>query len=91
MQIINKEQAIKLMQSTNGRVFSVIFNKKDGEVRHLNCRLGVHKYVNGKGMSYDPKQYDLMTVFDMQKNGYRMINLQNLLQIQVDGKFYAVQ
>lgn len=65
----------EIMQKTRGRFFSVEFLKKDGSVKRMVCRHGVRKYVNGPGMSYTPAQFGLMTVFDVQKKGYRMINL----------------
>lgn len=65
----------EVVRKTRGRFFSVEFLKKDGSPRKMVCRHGVRKYVNGTGMSYTPAKFGLMTVFDVQKKGYRMINL----------------
>ena len=45
---ITLEWALKLIESTNGKMFSVTFTKKDGTLRDMVCRMGVKKYVNGK-------------------------------------------
>jgi len=90
MKTITIEMAMKLMKSTNGRVFSVEFTKKDGSLREMNCRLGVTKHLKGGELAYDPKEYDLMTVFDMASNGYRMVNLSTLKKVTVDSESYRV-
>lgn len=90
MNIITIENAAKLIKSTNGRIFSASFVKKDGSSREMTCRLGVKKHLKGGELAYDPSEYDLMTVFDLQKNQYRMINLDTITSITVDGIFYSV-
>lgn len=87
---ITKEHAEKLIKSTNGAFFSVSFLKADGTLRDMTCRLGVSKGVKGVGMAYDPKEHDLLTVFDVQKNDYRMIRLETLKRVTVDGRSYTV-
>lgn len=73
----------------DGKIFTVKFIKRTiGEERILNCRLGVYKYVRGIGMSYDPKSKGLITVFDMQKNGYRMIATESVEWVHGNGKTY---
>lgn len=90
MNIITIENAAKLIKSTNGRIFSASFVKKDGSSREMTCRLGVKKHLKGGELAYDPSEYDLMTVFDLQKNQYRMINLDTITSITVNGIFYSV-
>jgi hypothetical protein len=90
MNIITIENAAKLMKSTNGRIFSTSFVKKDGSSREMTCRLGVKKHLKGGELAYDPSEYDLMTVFDLQKNQYRMINLDTITSITIDGISYTV-
>jgi hypothetical protein len=59
---------------------TVTFVKKSGEVRTMNCRLGVTKHLKG-GVSYvDPEQY--VTVYDMQSEGYRAINRDTIVEIK---------
>lgn len=90
MKLINSSEALTRIKATNGKVFSVIFLKKDGTNRHMNCRLGVTKHVNGKGLKYDPKDYNLITVFDMTAKGYRMINLETIKTLQIKGEIFTV-
>lgn len=72
-------------------IFSAQFVKKDGTIRDMLCRLEVKKGVKGVGLAYNPADYDLLTVFDVQKNGFRMLNLAILRKITVRGTTYDVQ
>ena len=87
---ITLEWALKLIESTNGKMFSVTFTKKDGTLRDMVCRMGVKKYVNGKGMAYDPSEYELIPVYDVTKNEYRMINSNTIQRVKVYGNEYRV-
>ncbi|CAM6004836.1 unnamed protein product [Sphagnum balticum] len=90
MRKITIENAEKLIKSTNGAIFSVSFVKANGETREMTCRLGVRKGLTGKGLTYDPSSYDLLTVYDMTKQDYRAIRLTALKRLTVDGKAFAV-
>ena len=68
-----------------GKIFSVTFTKKNGDERVMTARMGVRSYVNGKGMKYDPKSKGLLTVYDMQKGGYRMINAKTIKSVRCEG------
>lgn len=75
---MNREvaKARRALAKTAGRFFYAEFTKRtNGELRKLVGRLGVKKHVNGKGLSYNPKDYDLQVVWDSQKKWYRMIPL----------------
>ena len=76
----------KLLDATkSGKVFSATFEKKDGTLRTINCRRGVKKGVTGKGMSFDPISRGLLVVYDMHRKGFRMINLDKLIEAKVNG------
>ena len=92
METINRTLApLKLIDSINdGRIFFVEFTKKDGSIRRMTCRKGVSKGVNGNGMSYRPLGKGLLTIFDMDKQEYRMINLLELTKFTVNKKKYLV-
>ena len=62
------------IKETNGKFFSVTFTKKDGTTREMNCRLGVTKHLKG-GTSNTAHKANLVTVYDLQAEGYRCINL----------------
>lgn len=91
MRIINRYEALDMMRETNGRVFSVAFTKKDGSVRHMNCRTGVKKHLAGGELKFDPKSKGLFSVYDMQAAGYRFINLDTIHGLQIDGEFFTVK
>lgn len=89
-QRITTENAVKLIKATNGQIFTAEFEKKDGTIRQMNCRLGVKKHLKGGEMAYDPQEYDLLPVFDVQKKDYRMINTSTLRRVTVEGQSYEV-
>lgn len=80
------EQKIAMLDSIDkNKVFSVTFIKKNGEVRHMNCRFGVTKYLRG-GESTTAHIPSIVTVFDMQKKQYRNINLETLKSVRYNGR-----
>ena len=74
----------KILLGTNGKIFSATFVKKNGEVRDINCRLGVKSHIKGTGAPSftlnEDNPYQL--VFDLQKNGYRALNMNTLTKIK---------
>lgn len=92
MKTISKDLAgFKLIDSVgNGKIFFVEFKKKDGTFRRMTARRNVKKGVNGNGMSYRPLGKGLLTVFDMDKNEHRMINLLEVSKFSVNGERYLV-
>tara|TARA_R100000152_G_C6596719_1_gene55278 strand:+ start:68 stop:340 length:273 start_codon:yes stop_codon:yes gene_type:complete len=88
---INKETAKKYIYDTNGKIFSAVFTKKDGEKRTMVCRQGVSKYVKGVGLKFKPEVHNLIGVFDMQKEAYRFINLDTLEKIRIKGREYEIK
>lgn len=57
-----------IKQTENGQLFTVEFIKRgDDTLRMMNCRRGVKKGVTGKGLAFNPADYALLVVFDMQK------------------------
>ena len=90
MNKITTEQAEQLIKNTRGEIFGVKFLKSDGTVREMTARIGVSKYVKGKGLAFSPSAYDLLTVFCMEANNYRMIRLGNIRRLTVSGKVFKV-
>ena len=91
MKVIDRTTAKQYIYKTNGKIFSVVFTKKDGEKRLMGCRLGVRKYVKGVGLKFKPEEKSLIGVFDMVKRAYRFINLSTLEKLKVNGHIYDVQ
>ena len=91
MKTIERNTAKQYIYKTNGKIFSAVFIKKDGEKRKMVCRQGVYKYVKGVGLKFKPEERDLIGVFDMHKKAYRFINTKTLEQIKVKGITYQIK
>lgn len=79
-----------LREFLGNKIFSAEFIKKNGEKRRIHCRLGVKKYTNGKGLSYNQDNYNYLTVYDLQKKAYRTLNVDTLLKVTAKNKNYLV-
>lgn len=90
MQVTNTQLKAIISGIDNTRMFSVTFVKKNGDVREMNCMLGVTKHLRGGEQAYDPADYNLLTVFDVQKKDYRNINFAQLVKAKIDGVQYEV-
>ena len=91
MKTIDRDTAKQYIYKTNGKIFSAVFTKKNGEKRTMVCRQGVAKYVKGVGLKFKPEERDLIGVFDMHKSAYRFINIKTLEQIKVKGTKYTIK
>ena len=85
---ITREQFDKI--AGDGKIASADFIKKDGSLRKMVFRTKVTKGVTGEGMKYNPSDYGLRTVFDMQKRAFRMINLETVISIRAKGELHVV-
>ena len=86
--LINASNASELLKD---KIFSVVFTKKDGTTRKMLCRLGVKKYLKGGEMKYSPKDRNMLVVFDIHKNDYRMINFNTITELKAQGITYSIQ
>ena len=84
-----QDTMIDIIKSTKGVIFSVLFIKKDGSERHMNCRLGVKKHLNGGKLGFDALSKGLVPVYDLVKKDYRMINLSTIKYIKFNGRTYT--
>jgi molybdenum cofactor biosynthesis enzyme len=89
MQQISRYKVLKVIHDTHGHIFSVEFIKKDGSPRKMVARIGVTKNQKG-GINGASAKNNLVTVWDMAKGGYRMINLKTLLTLKASGELYEV-
>jgi len=90
---INTDKAKELIKETNGRIFSSTFIKKNGEHRLLTGRLKVSKGLkeDAKPQPYEPSKYNLICVYDMAKQGYRMLNFNTLLSLSINNNKYIIK
>ena len=91
MKRINRRDILNLLIKNKNSIFSVVFLKKDGTIRHMTCRFGVKKHLKGGKLAFKPLERSLLVVFDMQKEAYRMINLETISNINMKGVEYYVK
>jgi hypothetical protein len=87
---ISRADVPKILKATKGKLFSVKFIKKNGETRILNGRLGVTRYLKG---GYDTTSHIkyYINVYDIQKKGYRKVNMNTVERIKYSGITYIVE
>jgi len=90
MKKIRRDSLLDAIQKSDGKFFSIVFVKKNGELREMTARTGVKKGVNGKGLKFDPIARGLLPVYDAQNDGYRMINLETVKAIKLKKDQYLV-
>jgi hypothetical protein len=66
------------------KIFSVKFIKKDGSERLMNCRRGVKKDLKGVGLGYNAIEKNLLSVYDIVKKDYRMINISTIKELRAN-------
>jgi hypothetical protein len=93
MKTITTDKAKELIRETNGQIFSSTFIKKNGQHRLLTGRLKVSKGLkeDAKPRPYEPSKYNLICVYDMTKQGYRMININTLLTLSINKNNYKIK
>lgn len=88
---ISRLQATDLIKASGGKIFTARNIKKDGTSRALNGRVNVSKGVKGVGMKYNPEDYSLITIFDMQKQEFRTLNTETLYELTMNHESYEVE
>lgn len=86
----DRETIRNLIEKSQGRFFSVDFEKKNGEKRHMTARLGVKKHLRGGHSPLEGKP-EFVTVFDAVKGEYRAITLDKVSHVRVNGTDYFFQ
>lgn len=86
------------LHCSNGSIFFAEFVKKDGSLRSGRWRLAttMSKGKTGKGLAYDPAERGYIVAYDFDraktddKPAYRMINVNTMTRLKVDGKEFRV-
>lgn len=73
-----------ILDNAGPRFITVQFVKKNGELRVMNCRTGVKKYLKGGRDTLADKPY-LYKVYDVRRKAYRCVNLNTVVNIRMDG------
>ena len=85
------KELANVIYNTNGEPFTCLFVKRStGEERTMRGQLGVQKDLKGVGLAYEPKEQKLIGVFDLDKDGYRMIPIEGLLMVEFKGEKYFI-
>jgi hypothetical protein len=89
---LNRNKLADVVRGTNGGFFGVDFIKKDGTLRRMTCRKGVYKVeeLKGKGSTVDRPDTPYVTVWDVVKRAYRVINLQTVQALRFNGNEFVV-
>jgi len=92
MKTINRTRAKELIKESKGLIFSTTYIKKDNTVRTLTSRTG-KQYASktGKKQPYKPEEYNLITLYDMRKKAFRMLNLNTLLTLSINRTKYIIK
>ena len=79
-----------IILSTNGKPFTCKFLKRTtGQERVLVGKLGVTEFLKGGELPYDKKEKNLISVYDIENNGYRMIPIDGIVSVTVGDKVYS--
>ena len=81
---MDSKELASIVASSNGRFVSVTFKKADGTLRVMLCRLGVTKHLKGGESTLDADKF--LTVYDVQKQGYRAINKNTIQSVRISGQ-----
>jgi hypothetical protein len=92
---MNLMSAAELMNKMgNAPCVTLTFYKKDGSLRVMRCNrafafdeknANFTGYVapNGRGLRYDNNAYGLVTVYDLESEGFRQVRAGNVLSVLV--------
>ena len=87
---VTRAELVQKIKETHGSIFAAVFRKRHtGEIRRINCRTEVRKYVKGTGKSVAP-ECQLITVYDLQVKGYRSIPEEGLVSATIQGETYEI-
>lgn len=77
---------------TDGKIFSVVFKKKNSELRKMICRKGVSRYLIGSTGKGKTPVKGLINVWDTQvstgKSAYRSFYADSIVSLKAHGKVY---
>ena len=87
---LTREKVQAEIRNQKNKLFSITFIKKDGTDRKMVARLGVKKGLRGGENKVVKPDNSYITVYDMQKDAYRTLNLRTIKEIKLAGIRYEV-
>jgi len=92
MKTINKDEAKELIKNSKGLIFSTTYIKKDNTIRTLTSRTDKqYKSKTGRKAPYKAEDYNLITLYDMRKKAFRMLNFDTLLTLSINKTKYIIK
>ncbi|MDB2335926.1 hypothetical protein N9V31_04290 [Candidatus Poseidonia alphae] len=94
---IPESSILELTLQHPNTVFNVQFEKREGTLRNMTARIGVWKETGrdeidpqriSDEMAYNPSDYHLKTVYDLEKEEYRNMATDRVTQISIGGQTY---
>jgi len=86
------QQVRDFVENSKGRIFSVRFVKRGTiQLRQMRCKTYVKDALKGGEQSYNPKDYLLVNVYDMDAKHYKCFPLDGLKEILLDGEWHEVK
>ena len=76
-----------LILQSAGRFVTVVFEKKNGELRTLTGRLGVTKHLKGGTSTLNPDAY--ITIYDVVNKGYRAVNRATIRSVSINHETHS--
>ena len=81
----------EFIRIVGNKFFTVEFVKRTtGEVRVMNGRLRVQKHLKGGDKAYNFSEKNLVSVYDVQKRGYRAVPMESVIRLKAGGKVHEV-
>jgi hypothetical protein len=87
---LTKEQLRYVLNTSKGKIMTIVYRKKNGEIRVINTRTGVKKNIKGTGLKYDPAKYGYVILWDIRKGNYRTVNPETASKLVSQGKTYNI-
>ena len=90
-------EIMELLSQHHNVIFDIQFEMRNGNLRDMRAREGMlmeedegetSPQISGAGMSYDPSDYHLKTVVDMERGQYRCIATDRVTKVTIGGNTY---
>jgi len=86
---VSLKKIVELILSTDREVFKVRFLKRStGEVRTMLAMRGVTEHLKGGELPYEAAEKALITVFDTEKEAYRSISAEGIIDVKIGNTTY---
>ena len=99
-EFLPETRILELTRQHPNTIFSIQFEKRDGTLRNMTARIGVWKDASGiekntqqvsEERSYNPAEYNLKMVFDVEKAAYRTVATDRVTRISLGGQTFQTE